>query len=213
MRPHASKRRWALAVLLVPTATLAVFIVLVGISSHGLDGKEGNPGSIVLSDVDLRIEQGQLYLDAEADVRLPATIQKGIDSGVSLDFILRLRFVEPHKYWFDNTLAQFEQRFSLSYYELTRHYRVQIVDTDSSRNYRSLTSALRGLGSIERLPVMPESSSVSLVDDQLRFEGLAANVKGELDFRLDVKSLPFPLQPLLTSSWQLASKEYSWLIN
>ena len=209
----ADKPRWVLAVFLVPVATLLIFIALVALSARGLYGGAENAGSITLSDVSLLQEDGQLYLDAEAAIDLPDSIKAGLDSGVPLDFILTLRFLKPRSFWFDQTIAQFEQRFSLNYYELTRHYRVQATQTDTSNNYRSLSSALRGLGEFERVPLMTGNTAAFIVDEQLVFDENPAEVLGSLDFRLDAQSLPLPLQPLIISSWRLASKEFQWPVN
>ena len=213
MSPKVEKRRWALAVLLVPLATLFVFLVLVGLSARGLSRDHGQPGSIVLSDVTLIQDRGELYLDVKADIDLPVTIRAGLDNGVPLIFELALRFFEPSTYWFDTELATIERRFSLTYYELTRHYRVKSINTNTSRNFRSLSAALRGLGSIERLPLNIDQHQMTLSNDAIVFAEGDGELFAALDFRLDSRSLPLPLQPVITSSWRLASKEVLWSVN
>ena len=213
MSSISDKRRWTLAVLLVPVATLLIFFVLVSLSAQELYRGSDTSGSIVLSNVALTQEQGQLFLDAQAIIDLPPVIREGLYSGVPLDFILTLRFLRPRDLWFDKTLMQVEQRFSLNYYELTRHYRVQARQTDSTNNYRSLSSALSGLGEFERLPLITGPSAAYIVDEDLVFDDSPGDVLGSLDFRLDADSLPLPLQPLIISSWQLASEEFQWPVN
>lgn len=212
--PDPDMRRWALAVLLVPLATLLVFIALVGISARGLSLDGYATGSIQLEDVSLRQgEAGQWYLSASADIDLPEPIRDGLDSGVPLDFLLTLEFRQARRHWPDPLLASYQHRFRLTYYELTRHYRVYAVDTDISRNFRSLSAALGGLGNVDRLPMV-----LSADDDQNRalLDAVSTDtpaVLAELDFGLDLKSLPLPLQPLIASSWKLASQEYQWQVN
>ena len=213
MSSISDKRRWTLAILLVPVATLLIFFVLVSLSAQELYRGSDTSGSIVLSNVALTQEQGQLFLDAQAIIDLPPVIREGLYSGVPLDFILTLRFLRPRDLWFDKTLMQVEQRFSLNYYELTRHYRVQARQTDSTNNYRSLSSALSGLGEFERLPLITGPSAAYIVDEDLVFDDSPGGVLGSLDFRLDADSLPLPLQPLIISSWQLASEEFQWPVN
>ena len=213
MNPSVEKRRWAMAVLLVPLLTLVVFLVLVGLSARGLSDAYGNGGSISVADVTLIQDRGRLYLDAKAYIDLPVTIKAGLDNGVPLVFVLTLRFFEPTAYWFDKKLNTIERRFSLTYYELTRHYRVKSLDTKSNKNYRSLSAALRGLGDIQRLPLEVNQSTSFLVDESLNDELSEDKVFAALDFRLDSRSLPLPLQPVITSSWRLASKELLWLVN
>ncbi len=203
-----------MAILLVPLATLLVFILLVSISTRGLLPHGAATGSIQLEDVLLHQgDSGQWYLSADAEISLPEPIKAGLDSGVPLDFILTLAFKRKRTYWLDQSLAHFRHRYRLTYYELTRHYRVHALETDESRNYRSLSAALAGLGNVDRLPVVIDS-----VDDQHSaiLDALAmdnAVVLAALDFRLDSKSLPLPLQPLIASSWRLASEEIQWQVN
>ncbi|MGQ7845985.1 DUF4390 domain-containing protein [Granulosicoccus sp. 3-233] len=214
MATDPEKRRWALAVLLVPSATLLVFILVVSISTRGLSPRGLATGSIQLEDVSLRqAESGQWYLSADAEINLPEPIKAGLDSGVPLDFILDLEFRHLRHYWLDQSLASYRHHYRLTYYELTRHYRVHAVETDDSRNFRSLNAALTGLGEFDRLPVVtdPADEQAFAVSDALAKEG--AIVLAALDFRLDSKSLPLPLQPLIASSWRLASEEYQWQVN
>lgn len=205
MSETAEKQRIALMTFVVLIATLVVFVGLVALSTRGLTGKVVDSGDIVLSEVALRRDAGHFFLDARADFELPKTISSGLDSGVPLNFILTFRFVQPRRFWFDQTVAQHEQRYSINYYELTRHYRVQSLNTDVSRNYRSLSSALNGLGQINDLSLTLDNVLGDTVD--------SASLLAALDFRLDTSVLPLPLQPLIASSWRLASKEVVWSVN
>jgi len=203
-----------LAILLVPLATLLVFIALVGVSATGLSLRGMTTGSIKLDDVSLRQgDAGQWYLSAEADITLPEPIKAGLDSGVPLDFILSIEFHRKRRYWLDQTLADYRHRYRLTYYELTRHYRVYALDTDESRNYRSLSAALNGLGDFDRLPVVSDTGDVQKEAIGQALEENDATLVAALGFRLDSQSLPLPLQPLIASSWRLASEEYLWQID
>lgn len=208
MRVDPDNRRRALLVLLVPTATLVLFIVLVGLSARSLSVIGAGTGSIRLQDVSLSSESGQLFLTASAEIDLPEPIRDGLDSGVPLDFILTLTFSRPRPYWPDLTLAEYRHRFRLGYYELTRHYRVQAVDTEVNHNYRSLSAALEGLGNFRHMPVF-----MSDAQDEINYLEDPEPVLASLSFRLDSQSLPLPLQPLIASSWRLASEEFTWQVN
>lgn len=192
---------------------LALFLVLVSLVGRDLSDKRPDQGLIILSDVSLIQDRGRFFLDAHVDIDLPMTIKAGLDSGVPLVFVLTLQFIEPAKYWFDRQLETIEHRFSLTYYELTRHYRVRQLATNTNHNYRSLSSALRGLGKIESLPLMLSNTSLLLSDSELQPTTEVDPVVAVLDFRLDSQSLPLPLQPVITSSWRLASKELTWPVN
>jgi hypothetical protein len=192
---------------------LALVLVLLGLIGRDLTDSRSNRGLIVVSDVSLIQDRGRYFLDADVDIDLPMTIKAGLDSGVPLVFVLTLQFIEPAKYWFDRQLDTIEHRFSLTYYELTRHYRVVQLATNTHHNYRSLSSALRGLGSIESLPLMLSKTSLLLSDSDVQEASKVDSVLAVLDFRLDSRSLPLPLQPVITSSWRLASKELTWPVN
>lgn len=206
-------KRWALAIFIVPMLALAVFLVLKKFQAGGLSPNGRNEGLILLSDVSLIQDRGRYFLDAKVDIDLPMTIRAGLDSGVPLIFVLTMQFLEPSKYWFDKQLETIEYRFSLTYYELTRHYRVRRLATNTHHNYRSLSAALRGLGSIEGLPLMLNSTSLTLSDSETLSASDSGAIMAVLDFRLDSRSLPLPLQPVITSSWRLASKELTWPVN
>lgn len=200
-------KRWILSI------ALAMFLVLIGLYGRNLSDKGRHEGLILLSNVSLIQDRGRYFLDAKVDIDLPATIKAGLDSGVPLVFVLTMKFLQPSKYWFDQQLETIEHRFSLTYYELTRHYRVRRLATNTHRNYRSLSSALRGLGAIESLPLLLNNTSFLLSDRDAISTLENAALVAVLDFRLDSQSLPLPLQPVLTSSWRLASKELTWPVN
>lgn len=159
-------------------------------------------GLIELSNVRLEHASGQLVLSAGARVRLPATVQAGLENGVPLTFVLKLSVHESREFWPDSRVFEGERHFNLTYYELTRHYRVSEVETDASRNFRSLSAALAGLGQLGRI-------NFKLDEQQDELLGKAA-LMASLEMRLLKSALPLPLQPILRSSWTLQSEEYRW---
>jgi len=196
----------------VLSAALWILLVLsvagaVGYTWHYLEAKpaEGDFG-IQLSNVTLATQSSQLVLQADARVRLPPTVQAGLDSGVPLTFVLRLKLIQPKPIWFDNTVLDVQRHYTLTYYELTRHYRVSALENDVSRNFRSLSSALTGLGEMAAI--------TADLDPQQRQALLEAQTKeallGSLVMRLSKSALPLPLQPIIRSSWTMVSEEYRW---
>ena len=205
MPTFANKKNWTWAWLLIPFATVLVFVLLIVVSSRGLSNATEGRGGVDFTEVVVEREAQQFYLNAEADIELSDSMRKGLESGVPLDFLLTLQFLKPRAFWFDQSIAQFRNRFSLTYYELTRHYRVHAVDSDTSHNYRSLSAALRGLGEFDKVALKRlDNTPLPTVMDQYM---------AGLSLKLDSQSLPLPLQPLITSSWRLASEEYQWLVN
>ena len=179
----------------------------VGYAWHYMETKpaEGDAG-IQLSNVTLDTQNSRLHLQADARVRLPPTVQAGLDSGVPLTFVLRLKLLQPQRLWFDTTVMDIARHYTLTYYELTRHYRVSELESDISRNFRSLSSALAGLGDMAAITVNLEPEQ-----RQVLFEAKSEDaLQGSLVMRLSKSALPLPLQPIIRSSWTLVSEEYRW---
>lgn len=159
-------------------------------------------GLISLSDIQMVQEGDELHLQTNAQVKLSSTIQAGLDSGVSLTFVLSLRVLKPRSFLPDKTVLDLKRRYKLTYYELTRHYRVHAVEVDVSRNFRSLSSALTGLGQLGRITFALDEQQLQKIDH----DGLV----GSLNMSLSKSALPLPLQPIIRSSWTLVSEEYQW---
>ena len=170
-------------------------------------------------------------LDARVDIELPPTIRAGLDSGVPLEFVLDVALEEPRALLPDRRVLTANRRYGLVYYELTRHYRVRSFDDGTGRNYRSLPSALAGLGTLRAVPLGRDAGDVALADgpadgapvagsDGARGDGAdggAGDVDGggralraRLSLKLDGRALPLPLQSPFDASWRLPSAPFAW---
>lgn len=159
-------------------------------------------GQIELLDARFRDVEGGWELLANADIQLSPQMRRGLNSGVPLQFIVEVRVKSSRAYWPDPTLLVHQQRYSLIYYELTRHYRLQSLNSGQSRNFRSLLSALEELGRFNDVVIprpTPEDDAHQLI--------------AYVSLRLDDKALPLPLQPLFSSKWKLASEDFAWSLN
>jgi len=167
-------------------------------------------GNIVVESARIRTEAHSWLLDAHAAIELTPAMQAGLDSGVPLTFIVEFELREPRAFWTDVPLLGFKRRYRLIYYDLTRHYRVQALNRGASRNYRSLMSALDGLGSLTALPI-GRPTIMALQAKQSIQTGPA--LQARLSIRFDSKALPLPLQPFFGSPWQLEDADYEWVVN
>lgn len=191
-----------------------------------------NQGHIAIQSASLRKSAVGLQLVATADIQLSPEMRQGLNSGVPLQFIVDFRIKRNRPYWFDDTLLEHQHRLSLIYYELTRHYRLQSLTTGESGNYRSLLTALETLGRLQGIVVSELEEfdsdmfdSNGSADAGFNSEGSnneasgnsgrvkQAKLYGLLNVRLDDNALPLPLQPLLSSTWKLASEDFAWSIN
>lgn len=185
--------------LLLIVMTSALMAAMAGQASAESDG------DIVIRSAGIRTELNSWLLDARADIQLTPAMQAGLDSGVPLTFIVDFDLRESRPYWADAPILGFKRRYQLIYYELTRHYRVQAVNRGASRNYRSLMSALDGLGSLTSLSI-GRPTIMSLGTPQ-------SDLLARLSIRFDGKALPLPLQPLFGSTWRLDDATHEWVVN
>lgn len=180
-------------------------ILLSAIVSWSITGiAQDDDGQITINVASVELTGANVRLSVDAEISLPREVVAGLNSGVPLEFIVELQLQRPRGWLPAANLATFQWRYSLIYYELTRHYRVRALDTDVSRNFRSLLPALEELGELRgiMLPVTSEQAS-----------SLLGAKQASLHIKLNSNALPLPLQPVFTSTWRLSSEEYQWLLN
>ena len=121
-----------------------------------------------------------------------------------LYFNATIEISKANRWWLDTVLHKQVHRYSLVYYELTRHYRVSWLDESRSRNFRSLLDALDSIGTVRSLPL-------DIVKPLQKNETYQAS----LSLSLDQNALPLALRPLafVNSGWRLESEEYQWQLN
>ena len=205
-RRAGRRRRVALAALAAIALLALVRAALTGgASAPSADGAE--PGGIAVREAAVRRMPTAWLLDARADIELPPSIRTGLDSGVPLEFVLELSLSEPRVLRPDRRVLAVERRYGLVYYELTRHYQVRSFDDGTARNYRSLPTALGGLGTLRGVPLAgtgaatPSATAVTV----------PRTLRAALVLRLDEQALPLPLQSPFGSAWRLTSGAYAWV--
>jgi len=159
---------------------------------------------ITILDAQLQQRNDRWWFDYRAGIDLPTDIRLGLESGVPLQFIVSLQVENPTRFWRDEVLLLARHRIRLVYYELTRHYRVQFVDSDRSVNKRSLLSALDELGTLQMMDVTSSVRNSKTLADSTQSR------VATLSISLDQRALPLPLQPVFSSDWRLASEEFVW---
>ena len=80
--------------------------------------------SIPVKAAELRVEEGEVLLNAEFEFTLNATLEEALQNGVPLYFVLEFELSRGRWYWFDEKLAQTAFTYRVSYNALTRQYRV-----------------------------------------------------------------------------------------
>jgi len=196
-------------------------------SSTAIAQTSSSQGRIEIQTASLHESAAGWQLVAMADIQLSPEMRQGLNSGVPLQFIVDFRIRRDRAYWLDETVLEYQHRHTLTYYELTRHYRLQSLTTGESGNYRSLLAALERLGRLQGIVVQKPGGfegggSDNVGSERIEFDndGLDEDwfdnnkqLYGQLSVRLDDKALPLPLRSLLSSTWKLASGDFTWSLN
>jgi hypothetical protein len=62
--------------------------------------------------------------NADVEITLNPMLERSLGKGIVLYFVSELNLLDPRWYWLDEKVARSKQREALSYYALTRQYRL-----------------------------------------------------------------------------------------
>jgi hypothetical protein len=149
---------------------------------------------IPVKSAEMRVEDGEVLLNAEFELALNPTLEEALQKGVPLYFVLDVELARPRWYWLDDKVLSTSTTWRVSYAPLSQQYRV------ASGLY---AQNLGSIAEVERLIGRVTSRPIARVDE------LAAGGRYEaaVRLRLDVNQLPKPFQvnALASREWQLAS--------
>ncbi len=150
------------------------------------------------------LDDGVYYLDAFAKVEIGEEPEKALLNGVELHFLVEVMVVRNRRWWLDSPVVQRRLSYKLYFYELTRHFRVENLQTGESQNTRSLGAALRILGQINRYALINATG----LNDAKRYTV-------SINLSLDSSRLPGPLaaRAVVSNDWDLQSEEFQWSLN
>jgi len=155
--------------------------------------------TIPVKSAELRIEEGDVLLNAEFELSFNSTLEEALQKGIPLYVTLEFELSRSRWYWLDEKVAQTALTYRISYNALTRQYRVASG---------LLTQAFGSLEEVERYVGRVTSRPVA------RAEGLSKGQRYDaaVRLRLDVNQLPKPFQvnALASREWTLASDWYRW---
>jgi hypothetical protein len=159
----------------------------------------GVADTITVQSAEVRADEDGIYLNAEFDVTINATLEEALQKGVPLYFVLEFEASRPRWYWFDDKLLSFATQYRVSYAPLTRQYRVAIG---------LLTQHFDSLEEVQRLLSRVTSRRVGSRDQLPR----GTRLEGAVRLRLDGNQLPKPFQvnALASREWSLQSDWYRW---
>lgn len=137
--------------------------------------------------------------DADFEIALNPKLERALEKGIVLYFVTELNLVSFRWYWLDERVAQSRVREGLSYYALTRQYRLSRGTL--SQNFGTLKEALQALSRVRDRPIIASSELKTDMEYTL-----------ELRMRLDISALPKPFQveTLGSREWDFSTGILRW---
>ncbi len=139
--------------------------------------------------------------NADVEITLNPMLERSLEKGIVLYFVSELNLLDPRWYWLDEKVARSKQREALSYYALTRQYRLSRGSL--SQNFSTLKEALQVLGRLRNRPIVANSE----LNQDIEYVA-------ELRVWLDLSRLPKPFQveALSSKEWNLSSDTLEWSV-
>lgn len=177
--------------LLHVAATVLLSLALLSPTVHA----EGIQIKSVVIDA---VDEGYQF-NADFEIALNPKLERALEKGIVLYFVTELNLMNSRWYWLDERVAQSRVREGLSYYALTRQYRLSRGTL--SQNFGTLKEALQALSRVRDRPII--ASSELKPDTEYTVE---------LRMWLDISALPKPFQveTLGSREWDLSSGTLRW---
>lgn len=165
---------------------------------------QANQPSLRFENASTYLDEGVYYLDAFARLEIGDEPEEALMNGVELHFLVEIIVQRSRRWWIDTPVIERRLRYKLYFYELTRHYRVDNLQTGESDNYRSLTAAMRYLGQINRYALI----EANRIKKSRRYTA-------SINVSLDSTRLPGPLaaRAMVSRDWNLQSEVFQWSLN
>jgi len=185
---------WSFPALARSAAALALAVIVWALTSP-----LARADTIAVRSAEVRIEEGEVLLNADFDLSLNSTLEEALEKGIPLYFVLEFELTRSRWYWLDDKVAQTSITSRVSYNALTRQYRVGSGLLAVAFN--SLEEVERYIGRVTSRPV----AQASALSKGMRYDAA-------IRLRLDVNQLPKPFQvnALASREWTLSSEWYRW---
>lgn len=160
-----------------------------------------NPPKFEIRSAYAELENGVYYLHARIAYPLSDNALETLQSGVPLNFELRIEVARVRRYIPDSTVATLLQRYQLRFNSLANRYVVRNLNSSAQQSFATLDAALGFLGRVSELPILDHA----LLEPDKTYEL-------RLQAELDIKRLPKPLQfvAFWVDDWRLTSEWYKW---
>ena len=153
---------------------------LLSISIMSVDPAHAE-ATIQIRSVKLEAVEDGYQFDANFEITLNRRLEYALEKGIVLYFVTELNLLSSRWYWLDEKVAASRVREGLSYYALTRQYRLSRGTL--SQNFGTLDEALEALGRVRNRPI--------IANTELKLD---TDYTVEVRMRLDIAALPKPFQ-------------------
>ena len=186
--------------------SIAAALLWMLLCNHALAQDDASTGRFDVRSAYTQVLDGVYHVSAQIDYGLTQPAIDALRNGVPLTFKLDIEVSRKRRWMPDVTEHELLQRYELSFHALSERYIVRNLNSGEQHSFDTLSSALVGLGDIDRLPVLDASL---LKDDKDYRIGMRAT--------LDIKSLSGPLRLLASlfrfNDWRLTSNWHTWALN
>lgn len=172
---------------------------LLSISMTAIDPAHAE-ATIQIRSVKLEAVEDGYQFDANFEITLNPRLEYALEKGIVLYFVTELNLLSSRWYWLDEKVAASRVREGLSYYALTRQYRLSRGTL--SQNFGTLDEALEALGRVRNRPIIANTELKPDTDYTV-----------EVRMRLDIAALPKPFQveTLGTRDWDVGTGMLRWM--
>ena len=172
---------------------------LLSISIMSVDPAHAE-ATIQIRSVKLEAVEDGYQFDANFEITLNRRLEYALEKGIVLYFVTELNLLSSSWYWLDEKVAASRVREGLSYYALTRQYRLSRGTL--SQNFGTLDEALEALGRVRNRPI--------IANTELKLD---TDYTVEVRMRLDIAALPKPFQveTLGTRDWDVGTGMLRWM--
>jgi len=143
-----------------------------------------------------------VYLvSAQLDYQLTPYLEQALLNGIVLNSTTRVVHVKPSSWWWSQAESLSTLNHQLKYHALSRHFLLTRNNTNDNWNFRSLTAALRKMGSVvnHRLPALPKT-----IHDGGHSIYLSSTLSPA------TLRLPLRIQSIFSSQYSMSSEVIKW---
>lgn len=145
--------------------------------------------------------EGVYQLNATLVFELPEGARAAVREGAPLTLDLEIVLHRSRRLWLDETVADLQQHYELSYHALSERYLLRNLNSGEQASFATMDAALDSLRVVSNLPILDQSL-------------ILADARHEISLRahLDVRTMPDALRFIVfwARDWRQSTEWYTW---